>query len=127
MNRRVLDASALLALANQEEGSDRVASALPGAAINAVNACEAAAALAKHGAPMPEVERLIKSLDLEIVDFDEAMVWRTAELRRLTKGVRLSLGDRACLATAEKLKAGVLTTDREWRKLRLGIRIQVIR
>jgi len=123
----VLDASALLAMANQEDGGDRVASVLPGAAISAVNASEAAAALAKHGAPMTDVERLIRSLDLEIVDFDEGMVWRTAELRRMTKGVPLSLGDRACLATAEKLKASVLTTDREWRKLRLGIRIQVIR
>ena len=126
-DRWVLDASALLALANQEQGSERVFRVLPGAAISAVNASETAAALARRGAPISDVQRLIKSLELEIVAFDEALAWRTAALRLQTHGVLLSLADRACLATAEMLGASVLTADREWRKLRGKIPIELIR
>jgi ribonuclease VapC len=39
----------------------------------------------------------------------------------------LSLGDRACLALALALGAPVYTSDKSWKKLNLGLRIQVIR
>jgi ribonuclease VapC len=39
----------------------------------------------------------------------------------------LSLGDRACLALAESLRQPVLTTDRAWRGLSVGVEIRLIR
>jgi hypothetical protein len=44
-----------------------------------------------------------------------------------TRSLGLSLGDRACLALAVALKAPVYTADKDWKKLKLGIRIHVIR
>jgi PIN domain nuclease of toxin-antitoxin system len=50
-----------------------------------------------------------------------------AELIRVTRPYSLSVSDRACLALAIERKASVYTTDREWKKLSLGIEIEVIR
>jgi PIN domain nuclease of toxin-antitoxin system len=43
------------------------------------------------------------------------------------RSLGLSLGDRACLALAIELDAPVYTTDRLWKKLKLGIPIHVLR
>jgi ribonuclease VapC len=39
----------------------------------------------------------------------------------------LSLGDRACLSLAIQQKLSVLTADRVWAGLQLGLNIQMIR
>jgi ribonuclease VapC len=66
-------------------------------------------------------------LSLQIVDFDQASAQRTAELRSLTRNFGLSLGDRACLALAEKLGCPALTSDKSWTRLQLRIPIVAIR
>jgi ribonuclease VapC len=48
-------------------------------------------------------------------------------LVRKTSPLGLSLGGRACLALAIALEAPVYTTDRMWKKLKLGIPIYVLR
>ena len=50
-------------------------------------------------------------------------------LRQPTRAVGLSLGDRLCLAQAQRLKVRVLTTDRTWLNVAsdLGLTIQCIR
>jgi ribonuclease VapC len=50
-----------------------------------------------------------------------------AKLRPETRHIGLSLGDRACLALAQRLGARALTADQQWTKLNLGIPIEVIR
>ncbi len=44
-----------------------------------------------------------------------------------TRGLGLSLGDRACLALGLALKAPVYTADKSWRSLKVGVRIHIIR
>jgi PIN domain nuclease of toxin-antitoxin system len=44
-----------------------------------------------------------------------------------TTSLGLSLGERACLALALALEAPVYTTDRLWKKLKLGIPIYFLR
>jgi ribonuclease VapC len=44
-----------------------------------------------------------------------------------TRQAGLSLGDRACLSLGLRLGVSVLTSDRVWASLGLGISIQVIR
>lgn len=50
-----------------------------------------------------------------------------ALLRPLTKARGLSLADRACLALARRLNVPVVTADREWADLNLGVIVQLIR
>jgi ribonuclease VapC len=45
----------------------------------------------------------------------------------LTKTHGLSLADRACLALAKRLDIPIVTADRDWADLNLGITLQLIR
>ncbi len=66
-------------------------------------------------------------LELTIVDFNTELAYQAGLLSPLTKGAGLSLGDRACLALAQRLGLPALTADRAWKDLSLGIEVQVIR
>jgi PIN domain nuclease of toxin-antitoxin system len=61
------------------------------------------------------------------VDFTAEHARIAGSLVAETRSLGLSLGDRACLALALSLKAPVYTTDKSWKNLKLGVRIQVIR
>ena len=74
-----------------------------------------------------EIRFYLDSLGLEIVDFNQALAYRTRFLLPLTKTIGLSLGDRACLALAELLGVPALTSDRAWATLNLGIQVELIR
>ena len=50
-----------------------------------------------------------------------------SKLRLLTREAGLSLGDRACLATALVLNRVALIADQAWMRLNLGITVQCIR
>jgi PIN domain nuclease of toxin-antitoxin system len=59
--------------------------------------------------------------------FDEAQSVECGRLQRFTHHLRLSLADRACLALAKLSGHEVLTADRAWTKLSIGIAIRAIR
>jgi PIN domain nuclease of toxin-antitoxin system len=123
----VLDASAVVVVLRDEAGAPLVRSLMAGALMSAVNASETAARLVEMGTPASQASRAVRALNLAIVPFDADLAWRTADLRRLTRGTGLSLADRACLATAERYSAVAVTADRAWAKLKLGIDVRVIR
>ena len=50
-----------------------------------------------------------------------------AALWTLTRAAGLSFGDRSCLALASRLGVPVLTTDRAWAKVDVGVPIELIR
>jgi ribonuclease VapC len=127
MNRVVLDASALLALLQDEPGGETVAESIPGAVISTVNLSEVVSKLMEKGVPEQAVRSALKELELEIHPFSEDLAYRTGILRPSTRSLGLSLGDRACLALSQHLDRPVLTTERAWRELRLGIEVRVIR
>ena len=122
----VLDASALLALLQDEPGSDRVLEALPGALICSVNLSEVVAKLAELDMPEGEIHRAL-SLGLEIVPFDEDLAYQAGLLRPGTRSAGLSLGDRACLALAQSRSLPALTTDRAWATAGVNADVVVIR
>ena len=122
----VLDASALLAALNAEPGSEVVA-AESDPIISAVNLSEVVAKLVERGGADEDVRAAIGVLRLEVRDFDIELAHAAGLLRRATRQQGLSLGDRACLALADSLGLPVLTTDRTWLDLRLGIDVRVIR
>lgn len=127
MSEAVVDASALLALLNAEPGADHVAAALPDAVVSAVNVAEVVAKLADAGVPPDEVGEIVTGLGLDVRPFDEALALATGLLRLQTHALGLSLGDRACLALAVQLSLPVITADRVWKRLKLGIEIRAIR
>jgi len=123
----VLDASALLAFLNSEPGGEAVAAILTQAVISSVNLSEVVAKLADAGKPQIEITEFLGSLGLEVASFDTEMAYRSGMLRPVTRQAGLSFGDRACLALAELLGLPVLTTDRTWAQLDLGIEVQLLR
>lgn len=127
MSSCLLDASALLALFHREPGWEPVAASLEGAAISAVNLAEVATRMLERGLLSQRVRDDLAALRLEIVPFDESLAFEAAALRSATKEAGLSLGDRACLATAKSLGVRAITADRQWSRLRVGVQVQVIR
>lgn len=128
MNESVLDASAVLALINGELGAAVVRGAIAaGAALGAVNLAEVVTDLSHRGQSERDIRMQIEGFTLRIVPFDEDLAIRAGMLRPLTRAAGLSLGDRACLALAERLAVPVLTADRAWSSLPLPLDIQVIR
>ncbi|HUF86772.1 MAG TPA: type II toxin-antitoxin system VapC family toxin [Thermohalobaculum sp.] len=123
----VIDASALLAMLQGEPGGDRVVSAMPNAAISTVNISEVVAKLCDKGFDADQTRETLEMLPITVVDFDFAQAIKAGSLRPPTRAFGLSFGDRACLALALRDSAGVLTTDRAWADLDLGIDVQVIR
>ncbi len=127
MNSYVLDASAILAVLNDERGAEAVLPVLPGATVCAVNSAEVAGKLADLGMVDTGVRSALDALPVTIEPFDHGLALITGMLRATTRQAGLSLGDRACLALALREKATVLTADRSWQSLGLSVRIEVIR
>jgi PIN domain nuclease of toxin-antitoxin system len=123
----VLDASALLALLQDEPGAEVVATALPDACVSAVNLAEVVTKLNEAGVPAPDVRDVVEALALEVVPFEEEAAYRVGSLRPATRRAGLSLGDRACLALAAARKAPAWTTDRAWKRLKIDVEVRLIR
>jgi len=130
MARFILDASALLSLIQKERGSERVTQALEQGAcvVSAVNISEAMAKLVTKGVQIEHAEIMVRGIPAEVVPCDEEIALKAGALASVGKPLGLSLGDRICLATAMVHDGLVLTTDQEWRKLRLSkVRIEIVR
>ncbi len=127
MASAVLDSSAVLAVMNAEPGADAVIAVMADSMISTVNISEVIAKLVERGTTLDRARSSLRSFDLVIADFDLPLAETAGELRRSTKKAGLSIGDRACLALALRESAPVLTTDRAWAGLDLGIEVQIIR
>jgi len=127
MTDTVLDASAVLAWLYEEPGMDRVGEALDGALLSSVNAAEAVTKLIRNGIDPSGATQRVRDLPCLIVSVDEELGLRAGELFPVTRHKGLSLGDRVCLALAEREGLAVLTTDRAWADLDLGVEIVLIR
>ncbi len=123
----VFDSSALLAITFGEDGADVAMRAAGGAIMSAVNATEVITRLLDRGVGDEEARDLLLSFGVAIRPFDESLALAAGFLRTATRRQGLSLGDRACLALAIRERARVITADRAWAGLDLGIHVQVIR
>ena len=116
MAEAVFDASAILALLNNEQGAERALLFLGGACISAVNAAEVAGRLEASGLTSDESRDAFMALGVEVMHFDSSLDWIAAGFYQPTRALGLSLGDRACLALATKLNVPAVTTDKDWAK-----------
>jgi ribonuclease VapC len=123
----VIDASALLAVINQETGADAVIPFLRQSLVSAVNLSEVYTKLFDKGIDADLADAQVKRLELNIEPFGESLAFQAAGLRLSTRHLGLSFGDRVCLAQAQLSNLPVLTADKEWAKLDIGIEIRLIR
>jgi ribonuclease VapC len=128
MNSLVLDASAILAIINQESGAEHLTPELLANAIcSTVNLAEVQAKLVSRGWSPDDAWEDAVSPIREAVPFLEEHAKIAGSLVALTRPLGLSLGDRACIALGISLKTPIYTAERDWSKLKLGIRVHVIR
>ena len=121
----VLDASAVLALLQEEPGADEVEGLLDGALMSCVNLAEVLQKAEQHGVESEGLEFDLEALGIEFSDFDLALARPTAEA--WSPGSGLSLGDRACLALAGRIGGTAVTTDARWAHAGLDVELHLIR
>ena len=128
MNVWVYDASALLAVVFDEPGADAVMQCLntPGGEVSAVNWSEVGAKLVERGLPGAEVAGELSAFALDVVAFDAEQADVAAGLRKSTRALGLSLGDRCCLALGRVRNARIITADASWAGLE-GFDIHCVR
>ena len=123
----IFDASALLAILRNEPGTDVALAHLGNAAMTTVNLCEVATKLIAGGDQLAATITKIGAFGLEVLPVNIDLCWRAAVLRLATKPFGLSLGDRICIALAERENCPVLTGDRNWAVAGLKIPVVLIR
>ena len=95
--------------------------------ISAVNLCEVHTRLLRDGLANVQITTLLAELKLTVIAFEAPDAHAAGELYAETRQSGLSLGDRACLALARGRKLTVWTADKIWKKLKVGVEIELIR
>lgn len=123
----VLDASALLALINDEPGAEEVRPLMSASIISAVNFCETVHKLRRRGLPVDTVRATLTPLVRQPVTFDEPMAYVAASIHERTRGQGISLADCACLALALSRNVPAVTAEKVWDACDVGVKIIRIR
>ncbi len=127
----VLDASAIIAFLQGEPGSELVQLALQSqhCVVTAANHAEIIAKSLDRGVSPDAIQTILAELAYVVIDIKAVDGIQAGYMRAATRAVGLSLGDRLCLAVAQRLKALVLTADRPWLSMAqpLGLEIRCIR
>ena len=123
----VLDASAVLAFLQGEPGQDIVHQALHDSTcvMSAANQAEVIAKSLDRGAQAQAIRTVLTELGYTVVDVKAQDGVQAGWMRDATRSLGLSLGDRLCLAMAQRLKAPVLTADRPWLNAAKGLGLDI--
>jgi len=127
MNDIILDASAIIAVLKREPGAERVAAVAEGARVSALTVAEIATWLTMEGVQADQANTAINLFRLTVEPFHQKRALAAGFLVAKTRHRGLSLGDRACLALALELNLPVMTGDRAWRDLDIGVDIRMFR
>lgn len=129
MSEIVLDASALIAMLKQEKGAAKVAKAIASARMCAVNYAEVVSHFAHQGMPATTIDAMLDPLPITIVAADHDLSRIAGRLRAVTSSAGLSLGDRYCLALAQRDGLSAWTGDKHWNLVAedTGVKIVQIR
>lgn len=123
----VVDASAILAAIQDEQGGDYVKKHIDRCIISSVNWSEVLQKLSNSGSNTEQINTILNALGLRVVDFTEDDARLSALLWPSCKKLGLSLADRACLATGLRLNTKIITADRVWKQLEISSQIHLIR
>jgi PIN domain nuclease of toxin-antitoxin system len=127
MTETVMDSSAVLASIHGEPGADVVDAALAGSVISAINFAEVVSKLIFCGLPEAEAVIAARRFGAGLVDVDEDQAVTAGMIHASTREAGISMADAFCLALAKQRGSPVLTSDRAWKTLGLGIEVTLIR
>lgn len=122
----VVDASVLLAVLLEEPGARTAEPRLAGSLMSVVNLAEVLTRLDQRHLDPVEGRTLIRRLEVDLVPADEPLAFRAAHIHASTRDRGLSLADCFCLALAQERNAEVLTADRAWSRVEIGVPITVL-
>ena len=124
----ILDASAILALIQEEPGEEIVArSIVDGAVVSTVNIVEVMSKLQEDGKPRDIARQMIDSLEVQVVELSLEDAFTAGALHATYRRNGLSLADCVCLALAQSLEGTALTADRAWGTLDADLPVRLIR
>jgi PIN domain nuclease of toxin-antitoxin system len=109
-----------------EKGADKVAGAIAGAQICTINYAEVVSHFILLGMPEREVYAMLDPLPMTIVPTDKALAQLAGRLRAVTADQGLSLGDRFCLALAQRDGLSAWTRDQSWKAGADAAKIKVV-
>ncbi|MEQ1866033.1 MAG: type II toxin-antitoxin system VapC family toxin [Micropepsaceae bacterium] len=122
----VVDASALIAILKNEPGADIAARHMIEPVMSTANLAETLTRMAEDGGDAVAIKaHLDESIRFVPVSDDHALA--AAQLRIPTKRLGLSLGDRLCLALGLEEGLPVLTAERRWKEINIGVDVVLIR
>ncbi len=128
MSKLVFDASALLAICQDEAGSEKALSYLSCAMMSCVNISEVIYTLIRNGFDLSGAKTQVFKLVENIVAYDQEQAIVTAAFKSMTSKQGLSFGDCSCLALGYIHKCKIITADKNWKKLDIdGLNIELIR
>jgi len=123
----VLDSSAILASLNGEPGHDLVAGVVAESFVSAINFAEVVSKLVVAGMPEADAARAASRFGCQFVDTDEEQATTAAFIHAETRRAGVSIADSFCLALAKTRSSPVLTADRTWKQLGVGVEVRLIR
>ena len=124
--RHILDASAVLALLQNEPGDALVAGVLSEACVGSVNLAEVVTVLTRKGRSAAQIRSVMQTLDLPVLSAERSLAIDTGLLWPATKVAGSSLGDRYALALARRMNAGLLTSDERLAAIAPSVGVRVI-
>jgi PIN domain nuclease of toxin-antitoxin system len=123
----VIDSSIVLAVLRNEEGDRLAAEFAMGADMSSVNLAEIVTKCVEYGIDPNEALQYVAGRNINVVEFGFADSVLAGQLWKVAPKGKLSLGDRACIATAARLGATAITADRIWAELDLPCPVELIR
>lgn len=126
MSRVVLDASALITMLKNERGADAVAATIASASMGVFNYAEVASHFIHLGMPEADVDDMLDPLPMTIIPADKLLARDAGRLRAATASAGLSLGDRFCMALAQREGLSAWTADKAWATVADAVGVETI-
>lgn len=122
----VIDASAVLAVCQQEAGADTARDKMRRGLISTVNISEVYHKSIERG-KLSIAEAIIQTAGLSVIEFTDEHARYAAELAQTTRKMGISFADRACIALGTVEDLPILTGDRKWLDISTKTKIELFR
>lgn len=127
MTSFIIDSSVILAVLREERGDKSAAEFALDATMSSVNLAEVVAKCIERNLSPEAAISFITGRNITVADFDYDLAVMAGRLQSIAPKGALSLGDRACIATAIRMGGTVVTADRIWTTFDLGCEVELIR